>query len=206
MRLAAKLLVSSLQRHAYEPHVPSIFSLIPYKNHLKPNRPESGMFTNRLCGNIKITFSRGLGSQLYPQPWNFFSGTRATTDHRRLLSGQPFHREHRPRLAQKTPFELPARAIMSGRVPIESQRVDAPLTSSATFLVLSVTDSPEAVKTVRSALADIDGLAKNVAIRDLGASFACTVGIGSDVWDKVTRLPRPSELHPFPVVKGAKRK
>jgi len=95
---------------------------------------------------------------------------------------------------------------MGGRVPIESQRVDAPLTSSATFLVLSITDSPEAFKTVRSTLADIDGLAKNVAIRDLGASFACTVGIGSDVWDKVTGLPRPAELHPFPAVKGAKRK
>lgn len=95
---------------------------------------------------------------------------------------------------------------MSGRVPIESQRVDAPLTSSATFLVLSVTDAPHAIKTVRSTLADIDGLAKNVAIRDLRASFACTVGIGSDVWDRVTGLPKPSELHPFPAVKGAKRK
>jgi putative iron-dependent peroxidase len=95
---------------------------------------------------------------------------------------------------------------MSGRVPIESQRVDAPLTCSATFLVLTVTDSPEAVKTVRSTLADIDGLAKNVSIRDLGASFACTVGIGSDVWDRVTGLPRPAELHPFPAVKGAKCK
>jgi putative iron-dependent peroxidase len=94
---------------------------------------------------------------------------------------------------------------MSGRVPIESQRVDAPLTSSATFLVLSVTESPDAVKAVRSALADIGSLAKNVAIRDLGASFACTVGIGSDVWDRVTGLPKPSELHPFPPVEGAKR-
>jgi len=93
---------------------------------------------------------------------------------------------------------------MSGRVPIESQRVDAPLTSSATFLVLSVTDAPDAIKTVRSTLADIDGLAKNVAIRDLGASFACTVGIGSEVWDRVTGLPKPSELHPFPAVNGAK--
>ncbi|KAK9385167.1 hypothetical protein V1515DRAFT_646542 [Lipomyces mesembrius] len=44
---------------------------------------------------------------------------------------------------------------------------------------------------------------KNVSIRDLGASFACTVGIGSDVWDRVTGLPRPAELHPFPAVKGA---
>ena len=91
---------------------------------------------------------------------------------------------------------------MSGRVPIEPQRVDAPLTQSATFLVLSVADTIEAIRTVRSTLASIDGISKNVAIRDLSASFACTVGIGSEVWDRVTGLPRPAELHPFPVVKG----
>jgi putative iron-dependent peroxidase len=88
------------------------------------------------------------------------------------------------------------------RAPVESQRVDAPLTQSATFLVLSVKDAPEATKTVRSALASITDLSKNVTIRDLNASFACTVGIGSDIWDRVTRLPRPAELHPFPAVKG----
>jgi putative iron-dependent peroxidase len=93
---------------------------------------------------------------------------------------------------------------MRGRVPIEPQRVDAPLTQSATFLVLSITDTSDAIKTVRSTLASVGDLAKNVAIRDLNASFACTVGIGSDVWDRVTRLPRPAELHPFPAVKGAK--
>jgi len=93
---------------------------------------------------------------------------------------------------------------MSSRVPIEPQRVDAPLTQSATFLVLSVTDTPDAVKTVRSALASVDDLAKNVSIRDLSASFACTVGIGSNIWDKVTGLPRPLELHPFLEVKGRK--
>lgn len=91
---------------------------------------------------------------------------------------------------------------MSGRVPIEPQRVDAPLTRSATFLVLTVKDSPNAVKTVRSALASLDDLSKNVSIRDLNASFACTVGIGSDVWDRLTNLPRPAELHPFTVIKG----
>ncbi len=90
------------------------------------------------------------------------------------------------------------------RVPIEPQRVDAPLTQSATFLVLSVTDAPQAIKTVRSTLAGIDDIAKNVAIGDLGALFGCTVGIGSEVWDRVTLLPRPSELHPFPAVRGAK--
>jgi len=92
---------------------------------------------------------------------------------------------------------------MSRRVPIEPQRVDAPLTQAATFLVLSITKEPDAIKTVRSTLAGLDGLAKNVSIRDLNASFAFTVGIGSDAWDAVTKLPRPAELHPFPEVKGA---
>jgi putative iron-dependent peroxidase len=91
---------------------------------------------------------------------------------------------------------------MSRRVPIEAQRVDAPLTQSATFLVLSVLDTPEATKTVRSILARISGLSKNVAIRDLDASFACTVGIGSEVWARITGFPRPAELHPFPAVEG----
>ena len=91
---------------------------------------------------------------------------------------------------------------MSRRVPIEPQRVDAPLTSSATFLVLSVS-SPSAIKTIRSTLSGLSGLIKNVAIRDLSASFACTVGIGSAVWDEVTAgLPRPKELHPFVEVRG----
>lgn len=40
-------------------------------------------------------------------------------------------------------------------------------------------------------------------VRDLNASFACTVGIGASAWDSVTRLPPPSELHKFPEVKGA---
>jgi porphyrinogen peroxidase len=92
---------------------------------------------------------------------------------------------------------------MSRRVPILPQHVEAPLTQSATFLVLSITDGPDAIRTIRSTLASIGDLAKNVAIRDLNASFACTVGIGSDVWDRVTGLPRPAELHPFPAVKGA---
>lgn len=91
---------------------------------------------------------------------------------------------------------------MSRPDPTEPQRVDTPLTLSATFLVLSVTNDPDAIRTVRSTLASIDDLTKNVAIRDLDAKFVCTVGIGSDVWDRVTGLPRPAELHPFLAVKG----
>src|SRR5947207_8518443 len=125
------------------------------------------------------------------------------------LSGQLDRQDGRPRarpiavVGQLQTAGLATRAKMSRRFPIEPQRVDAPLTQSATFLVLSVASGPDAIRTVRSTLASIDGLAKNVAIRDLGASFACTVGIGSDAWERVTDLARPAELHPFPAVKGA---
>ncbi|KAJ4504773.1 hypothetical protein HRR78_002486 [Exophiala dermatitidis] len=94
---------------------------------------------------------------------------------------------------------------MGSRVPIEPQRVDAPLTQSATFLVLTINDKNDAaaISTVRSTLAGLDDLSKNVAIRDLQASFACTVGIGSEAWDQVTNgLARPGELHDFPTVQG----
>jgi putative iron-dependent peroxidase len=163
---------------------------------------------------IYSEFSHGLRTRLYSRARILSLERQATQvtsvkELRRPLSGQRnlYSRQFRSRpiLDQlHTTTRLATRAIMSGRVPIESQRVDAPLTRSATFLVLSVTnDSPDVIRTIRSTLASVDGLAKNVSIRDLGAQFACTVGIGSDVWDKITGLPRPAELHPFPEVKGA---
>lgn len=83
-----------------------------------------------------------------------------------------------------------------------AQPVGAALTRSATFLILSLT-KPESIPTVRSTLASIPNLAKNVAFRDSAANFVCTVGIGSSIWDRLTGLPRPKELHPFREVKGA---
>ncbi|KAJ9638491.1 hypothetical protein H2204_004261 [Knufia peltigerae] len=93
---------------------------------------------------------------------------------------------------------------MAGRVPIEPQSVDAPLTASATFLVLTIKPDADSIKTVRSVLSSVDDLVKNVAFRDLQALFACTVGIGSDAWDTLTQggVPRPPELHPFREIKG----
>ena len=91
----------------------------------------------------------------------------------------------------------------SRRVPIEPQQVDAPLTRHAVFLVLSLSDAPHAAETARAALATVSDLTKNVAIRDLGAAFSCTVGIGSRVWDAVVGTERPRELHPFVPIEGA---
>lgn len=84
------------------------------------------------------------------------------------------------------------------------QPVTAPLTRHATFLVLTAT-SPSAIPTIRSTLASISGLAKNVCFRDADAKFTCTIGIGASIWDSIiTKLPRPNELHPFREVKGVK--
>ncbi|KAJ5280430.1 hypothetical protein N7478_005802 [Penicillium angulare] len=94
--------------------------------------------------------------------------------------------------------------MTSQRVPIEPQRVDAPLTQCATFLVVTATNKSNSIQTIKSTLAGLDSLAKNVSIRDLNAQFACTVGIGSDIWGSLTGLPRPAELHPFREVKGSK--
>lgn len=90
-----------------------------------------------------------------------------------------------------------------GRVPIEPQRVDAPLTASAVLLTLALTDAPDAAATVGGVLGGLADVTKSIAFRDLGASLACTAGIGSDVWDAVTGAPRPAELHPFRPVTGA---
>ncbi|MFE1665616.1 Dyp-type peroxidase [Microbacterium sp. P02] len=89
------------------------------------------------------------------------------------------------------------------RVPIETQSVDAPLTISAVFLVLTVADRPDAVAAVRSALGSVSDIVKNVAFRDLGAAVSCTVGIGSRVWTSLTGQAQPAELHPFQPVVGA---
>lgn len=89
----------------------------------------------------------------------------------------------------------------------QHQAIQASLTKSATFLVLTINPSPAAVKTVRSVLASVADLAKNVSLRDLNSHFSCAVGIGSDAWDALTAgtgLHRPAELRPFRPIAGAR--
>jgi porphyrinogen peroxidase len=94
----------------------------------------------------------------------------------------------------------------SRRVPIESQTVDAPLTSTAIFLVLTISEAPGAVDTVRGTLAATSDILKNVAFRDLDAALSCTVGIGARVWVETTHSPLPQQLHPFLSVDGARHR
>jgi deferrochelatase/peroxidase EfeB len=94
---------------------------------------------------------------------------------------------------------------MSSTTQINSfkpQDINTPLTRAAVFLVCTINDTPDAIRTIKATLANIDGTAKTVAFRDQTANFACTVGIGSNAWERLIEQPRPKELRPLPVIKG----
>jgi putative iron-dependent peroxidase len=88
------------------------------------------------------------------------------------------------------------------RVPIEPQTVNAPLSRTAIFLVVSIARSDAALASVRGVISDIGGLVRAVGFRDLGAQLSCIVGIGPAAWDRLGRPTRPAQLHPFGEVRG----
>jgi putative iron-dependent peroxidase len=88
------------------------------------------------------------------------------------------------------------------RVPIDAQSVDAPLSRSAIFLVMTVGPRDEDLARVRDALGAVGDLVKNVGFRDLNGRLSCVVGIGSDLWDRLSPGRRPADLHPFPPIHG----
>ncbi|MCA0367693.1 MAG: Dyp-type peroxidase [Proteobacteria bacterium] len=88
------------------------------------------------------------------------------------------------------------------RVPIDAQSVGAPLSHAAIFLVLKVEEGDDALAQVRSTLGDVEDLVKTVGFRDLSARLSCIVGVGSDLWDRLSPGRRPSELKPFTPIAG----
>jgi hypothetical protein len=121
------------------------------------------LLTMNTNNSIRLIFSRAIPRSFYTRRYSASStplccrsrsspGSASNTSRRSKI---PLHRQSR----------FLQTASMSRRVPIESQAVDAPLTCAATFLVLSVRDSPEALKAVRGALASVSDLSKNVSIR-----------------------------------------
>jgi porphyrinogen peroxidase len=88
------------------------------------------------------------------------------------------------------------------RVPIDAQSVDAPLSRSAIFLVMSAGEGEEALAGVRDALGAIGDLVKNVGFRDLNGRLSCIVGIGRALWDRLSPGHRPLDLHAFPPIHG----
>jgi putative iron-dependent peroxidase len=89
------------------------------------------------------------------------------------------------------------------RAPIEPQSVDAPLSTSAVFLVLSIADGDDAASRVRDVISDIGGLVRAVGFRDLGGHLSCNVGIGADAWERFGQASRPAQLRRFLEIRGS---
>ncbi len=86
-----------------------------------------------------------------------------------------------------------------------SQSVNSPLTSAAIFLIVTINPGDENCAAVRSLCGDLSGLLRSVGFRDPEAFLACSMGIGSDAWDRLFGPPRPAELHPFREIRSGSR-
>ncbi|MCS5719835.1 Dyp-type peroxidase [Herbiconiux sp. CPCC 205763] len=88
------------------------------------------------------------------------------------------------------------------RTTIEPQSVNAPLSTSAIFLTVTIRDGQDAADRVRDIVSDIGGLVRAVGFRDLNGHLSCNVGIGSDAWDRFGHPTRPAQLRPFFELRG----
>jgi putative iron-dependent peroxidase len=84
----------------------------------------------------------------------------------------------------------------------ELQDVVAPLTSNAVFLVVTVNPGDRAAARVRDLGADLAGLVRGVGFRDLRGGLSCVIGLGAQLWDRISPGARPAELHPFQAISG----
>ncbi|MFC4032265.1 Dyp-type peroxidase [Streptomyces polygonati] len=86
----------------------------------------------------------------------------------------------------------------------EPQPVLSPLTTFATFLVVTV--DPGGEEAVRGLLADLAGLERAFGFGAPGSSLSCVAAVGSEVWDRLYDYPRPAELRPFTALEGARHR
>ena len=86
--------------------------------------------------------------------------------------------------------------------PAESQPVAAKLSRSAIFLVATLKDGDEALRSVRAFCADLSGILRAVGFRDLESGLSCVMAFGSDAWDDLFGSPRPKDLHRFAEIDG----
>ena len=86
-----------------------------------------------------------------------------------------------------------------------AQRVAAPLTRAAIFLVVTANPGPENRATLRSFCGELAALLRAVEFRDIEAGLSCVMGFGSDAWDRLFGPPRPAALHPFREIRAGAR-
>ena len=81
------------------------------------------------------------------------------------------------------------------------QIVSAPA-NAAIFLTLTV--RPGRAVAVRDQLAELPELTRAVSFRHNDAELIAVVGLGSEMWGRMTSARKPKDLHPFPELRGAK--
>ncbi|HXZ00802.1 MAG TPA: Dyp-type peroxidase [Stellaceae bacterium] len=87
----------------------------------------------------------------------------------------------------------------------EPQKIVAPLTPAAIFLVVTVTPGDDSRAAARSLCGDLAALVRAVGFRDLEGELSCVMGIGSEAWDRLFGSPQPAELHPFREIRAGTR-
>lgn len=83
------------------------------------------------------------------------------------------------------------------------QAIDAPLTRSAIFLVLTVNDGRDTLEKARDVLSGMEDLVKTVHFRKPENRLSCVTAIGSLLWERFSATWRPAELRPFKPIQGA---
>ena len=82
------------------------------------------------------------------------------------------------------------------------QPVIATLTRTAIFLIVTIKPGPEHDVVVRTLCGDLAGLLRAVGFRALDGRLSCVMAFGSDAWDQLFGLPKPTDLHPFREIRG----
>ena len=85
---------------------------------------------------------------------------------------------------------------------IVSQPVAEKLTQSTIFLVVTLSPQPQTDVAVRQLCADMSSLLRGIGFRHPTRRLSCTMGFGSEAWDRLFGQPRPADLHPFIEIKG----
>lgn len=84
-----------------------------------------------------------------------------------------------------------------------SQPVEAPLTSNAIFITLSVGDGEGCIATVRGLCGELPSLIRGVGFRNPDVGLSCVMGIGASLWERLAPGATPAGLHPFREISGA---
>ena len=91
----------------------------------------------------------------------------------------------------------------------EAQKVLAPLTTAAIFLVVTIRPGDDGDGALRAMGEDIGALVRSIGFRDLEGQLSCVMGIGSEAWDRIVAPAppgtRPRGLHEFAAIESAGR-